>query len=368
VQTLSFLPELALKWPSNLSTLFSIASFSNLNLELFSPECSVPISFSIAFHLKANLLWMFGAILLLALAIQIVLSKTRFKNLFKTHSLKITLSKLFNALIVVYVALFTYTVLNLFSPIRCSRQVDGRLLMTSNLNIQCGSEEWKLLFTSMLLYCILYLVIIPMIIGGLFWRFRHRIGTPEEQVLIGGLTRPYKVEFFWWEIVNVAKKISLTLSLTLPFDSRNTVFFVVLVLFMCLEIMIQPFKLNIQGQLNSLWSLSILLIIGTGFSTSMQSSSESTSTRVVSAFVLIIFCLVFAFSFRSLLQCLRDRKRRTTIQDRQQTTTAMTIPVDPDLKTSDQILVGTLMIADDVEIKMYRSSRQIMITTAEDGK
>jgi len=158
------------------------------------------------------------------------------------------------------------------------------------------------------------------------------------------------------------------LSLTLPFDSRNTVFFVVLVLFMCLEIMIQPFKLNIQGQLNSLWSLSILLIIGTGFSTSMQSSSESTSTRVVSAFVLIIFCLVFAFSFRSLLQCLRDRKRRTTIQDRQQTTTAMTIPVDPDLKTSDQILVGTLMIADDVEIKMYRSSRQIMITTAEDGK
>ena len=228
------------------------------------------------------------------------MTKTRLKIFVKTRSMKITLCKLLNAVAVVYTSLFTYTILNVFSPARCSRQLDGRSLMTSNLTVQCGSREWKPLFAGMVLYSILYLVIFPVIITGLFWRFRNRIGTPEEQMLIGGLTRSYKKEFFWWEIINVAKKIALTLLLSLPASSRNHMFFAGLVLFMSLEIILKPFKLEIQSQLNTLWSLLTLLILGAGFSINDQKDLDSLSVKIFTSLLILVFCLVFAFSLRSM--------------------------------------------------------------------
>jgi hypothetical protein len=315
IQILSFLPELSLQWPSNLSSLFKISSFSNFNIELFSPECSVSISTSQRFHMKANLLWIFTGFLVLSISIQKLISKTRFSNWVHVKPFKLTLCKLFNAVVVVYASIFTYTVLNVFSPARCSRQVDGRLLMTSNLTVQCGSKEWKPLFIGMMFYSVLYLIVFPIIIAVLFWKFRHQIRSPEEQMLIGGLTRSYKKEFFWWEIINVAKKISLTLSLSLPASSRNHIFFAVLVLFMCFEIMLRPFKLDIQSQLNSLWSLLTLLIVGTGFSTSIEGNSDSLSIKVFGSLVIVIFCLILGFSLRSMvtlfLRILKREKQET---------------------------------------------------------
>jgi len=298
VQTLSFLPELALSWPSSMSTLFRISSFSSFNLELFSPECSIPISLSQGYHLKANILWILTGILILAILIQHLAAYTRLKSLFKSQSMEVTLCKLFDAVIVVYASLFTYLILNVFSPVRCSRQLDGRLLMTSSLTVQCGSEEWNPLFNAMLMYCVLYLVVFPVTIALLFWKFRYRIGSREEQMLIGGLTRSYKKEFFWWEIINVTKKVSLTISLSFPSSSRNMIFFVVLILFMCLEITVRPFKLEVQSQLNSLWSLLTLLILGLGLS-SLDSSLDPRSLEIVSSLVIIIFCLIVGFSLRS---------------------------------------------------------------------
>jgi len=300
VQILSFLPELSLNWPSNLNTLFKISSFSNLNVDLFSPECSVSISFSQGFHLKSNLLWIFTGILVLAISIQQAMTKTRLKIFVQITSMNITLCKLFNAIVVVYASLFTYTILNVFSPARCSRQLDGRSLMTSNLLVQCGSREWEPLLVGMVLYSILYLVIFPIVITGLFWKFRNQIGTPEEQMLIGGLTRSYKKEFFWWEIINVAKKTGLTLLLSLPASSRNQMFFASLVLFMSLEIMLKPFKLEVQSQLNTLWSLLTLLILGAGFSIDGPEDLDSLSVKIFTSLVIVVFCLVFAFSLRSM--------------------------------------------------------------------
>ena len=363
VQILSFFPELALSWPSNMKALFSIAAFSNLNIELFSPECSVSISSSQGFHMKANLLWIFAGILVSSIAIQHLASRTNLKKWIKVQSFKLTLCKLFNALTLIYVSLFTYTILSVFAPVRCAAQADGRSLMTSDLAVECGSREWKPLFNSMLVYGMIYLVVFPLIIASLFWRFREQIGSAEEQMLIGGLTRPYKKDFFWWEIVNVAKKIALTLALSLPSSSRNIVFFAILVLFMCFEIMVRPFKLDIQSQLNSLWSLLTLLIMGTGLSAKAEGTIDSLSLKVFSSLVIVIFCLVLAFSLRSLVSLFLHKSQKKKHQEQVLTsstgiaTATQTVPITvQEIKLSTEAQEVTRPLNDENEIKIYRLS------------
>jgi hypothetical protein len=182
-------------------------------------------------------------------------------------------------------------------------------------------------------------------------------------MLIGGLTRPYKKDFFWWEIVNVAKKIALTLALSLPSSSRNIVFFAILVLFMCFEIMVRPFKLDIQSQLNSLWSLLTLLIMGTGLSAKAEGTIDSLSLKVFSSLVIVIFCLVLAFSLRSLVSLFLHKSQKKKHQEQVLTsstgiaTATQTVPITvQEIKLSTEAQEVTRPLNDENEIKIYRLS------------
>ena len=72
----------------------------------------------------------------------------------------------------------------------------------------------------------------------------NQISSPEEQVSIGGLTRAYKMVGDYQS----AKKIAWTLPLSRPESSRNLLFLQCL---LSLETMVCPFKLDVQGQLDS---------------------------------------------------------------------------------------------------------------------
>ena len=98
VQTLAFLAGLSLEC---IKMLFLMSSFSNLDVELFSPKCSVSLSSSQGFRLKADLLWIFAGALVLAILMQYTISQTCPKAWVKLHPLRVNLYKLFNALAVI---------------------------------------------------------------------------------------------------------------------------------------------------------------------------------------------------------------------------------------------------------------------------
>ena len=207
IQIMALMPSLPVPWPDNLLDFFQTLSVANFNLELFSPECSVPLTYWEKTRVKLVLplcaIVMNGVLLILARAFQIIKSNKAAKDRF-IYSITI-------------IFLYGYTLLCSAStePFNCNDDGSGAQYIYRAVNTRCYDDEWQ--ENSFLLYAAiaLYVVGIPMGFGFILRNSMNNrtIGSQGFNDRFGVLAIPYRDKFFWFELLNLLRRVSVVLTI-----------------------------------------------------------------------------------------------------------------------------------------------------------
>ena len=105
---------------------------------------------------------------------------------------------------------------------------------------------------------ILFDAVLPAGFLYLCFRLRHKIGHDETGYYLGTLFTSFKPSFYWWEIVNIAKKVSIALVLRgIPSSNVLQVTLIVTILagFQVIQTSVSPWRRKTENLLDALGSL-----------------------------------------------------------------------------------------------------------------
>jgi hypothetical protein len=253
LQLISTYPSLNLEFPVSLSTTLSALSITNINIDIFSPECSSPMTFWEKFILKQSMpfLSMIG-VLSLSILMKLISAKGDV-NVLKNH---LEEGKFMHMLFViwstVFIALFSLIVSNWASIFNCADQGGGVYTLVSNSSFFCYDALWKKYIPAIVLFGLVNLVIFP---GALMWKLyqlRDSILTKNTQKSYAFLVGPYQPALFYWEMITTLKKTLIFLSLSVfqatSFKYLSAVF--VQFAFVLLYMFVWPYKTDEMNRLN----------------------------------------------------------------------------------------------------------------------
>ena len=103
-------------------------------------------------------------------------------------------------------------------------------------------------------------MVLPILVVILFVKYRGRFGSQEFLDRYGALTRSYRPEYFFWELVEIARKASVVLcidflTLSTPRSTRLLIIYGLMMAYTFLVIFFRPYKNERLNTLNTWWSL-----------------------------------------------------------------------------------------------------------------
>eukprot|EP00475_Leptophrys_vorax_P019004 TRINITY_DN25968_c0_g1_i3.p1 TRINITY_DN25968_c0_g1~~TRINITY_DN25968_c0_g1_i3.p1 ORF type:complete len:750 (+),score=136.20 TRINITY_DN25968_c0_g1_i3:230-2251(+) len=316
LQILSVFPQLSDSWPPSISGLFHFLSFTNFNIEFFSPECSLPLGFWGKYLVKAllpivvafgTLFFYFSWVFLRYWLVPKVLPQ--FFRGWNRHRAIERILTMFGTLVT---ATYTLTVSNSFSPFDCTKQPDGTFLMTKNSSVYCYEAEWRSYLGITVFFLIFYSFLVPGSIAVRFFMQRKDPDNPEFQSRFKSLVSPYRREFFYWELILMLKRSLFFIALQfLSSYSYSSKFFSVLIMlfvFFCVDIVIFPFSsqyLNVFSTLFNVVSMVVLISNGLIFG---QTTVTDLQRRIFD--VLIVLVITLSVSFAFVMNVLRRKKKQ----------------------------------------------------------
>jgi hypothetical protein len=168
-------------------------------------------------------------------------------NHFKQQRLSVSdqVNRFIQTVVFVMNVSFTMQVVTLAQPFNCFQRSDGLYYLYSEQSRLCFDSEWNRNVQISSIYFILYLGFIPGFCGAALYKNRSNLDDALFRKRFGQLVAPYRVRYFWWEIVVIARKILLGLTFQVfgSFLSKTgQVFMIILVLFgfMFLDIVKMP--------------------------------------------------------------------------------------------------------------------------------
>jgi hypothetical protein len=140
--------------------------------------------------------------------------------------------------------LATYILMVGLAPFRCFKQADGTHTLVPSPDLNCYDSQW---FSNILLI-FLGLIEVVMLPIGLLWLFLHyKKGLHHNNKFnwkFGHLTAKFKDNYYWWELVEMLKKLTfvVVVDLSNDLDKHFRAFLAesVLVVGLFLEYSIQP--------------------------------------------------------------------------------------------------------------------------------
>ena len=161
---------------------------------------------------------------------------------------------------------------------------DDARLLRAQPTIEWGSAEYTPLWMMALAVILLFCVGLPLVVLGLSYRAFGPSGTPERRVTVELLTASYKAPFFYFEAIDLLRKLLLSsIAVIISPRSRLQLFFgaVVSGLAVIIFVGVQPYK---EKWFNFLQSLACLQILLTFVAASVlhQEDGEALQTPYVS--------------------------------------------------------------------------------------
>jgi hypothetical protein len=220
----------------------------NLNIELFSPECAVPMDFWQKYFAKMTI-----PLILFALMFTSFILRQHCLKFFKLRtwptmsfvaSMKIKAHSMFSFLIV---TLFTFCVSSVLQPFNCIRQFGGFVTLAKYPNVKCYDEEWKSHLGGVMFFVVLYIVAVPGFLIFTFYRNRQSIESPEFLQKFPNLISPYRRNFFYYELIMMLRKALFVvsndfLSVSGDYFSRFFVTISLLCFYLWLDFSFAPFQ------------------------------------------------------------------------------------------------------------------------------
>ena len=164
-------------------------------------------------------------------------------------------------LILLILSFYTTLISSLLEPFNCVL-LDGvdTFVIASNPSERCFTEEWYDKLGFVIVFGSLYFVVLPGILIWILMKYRGRFETLDFINRFGALTRSYRPEYFYWELVEIMRKASIVicidfLTLTSSVNTRILIIYGLLMTYSFLVILCKPFRREYLNTLNIWWSL-----------------------------------------------------------------------------------------------------------------
>jgi hypothetical protein len=287
-------------------------SLQNFNIEVFSPECSFNTDFW--GKLKVKLLIPI-AMTILSGVFQIVMNLIeRSRSSVYGHRLTIrsALLKFVHIFDKLTMLLFTLIISSIFSVFDCVLISNNTYVIRSNPSSRCFDKEWIQYVAEISFFAVLYLIIFPIRITFVFLRMRN---NPQQRLnpVFLHLTRGFKPEFFWWDMVLLIKRLIFVMSSQFFFSSFDASFrllgsAIVFMVFTALDLLAQPYQTNPVAK-NNLSLMLILILLCQGMIFEREEGSV-----VFIAFVIILVIIGSAHSLYVFGKSLMKKVKKSTVQ------------------------------------------------------
>jgi hypothetical protein len=257
LQMIVLYPSFFTGWPNNLNNLFRVISFivrlvvvfnlahhllKNFNIELFSPECGVKIDFWGKYVLKMMIPLMVLATIVPFSAVMAAMSGRKQKGFeFKQY----LFSQGVPLLILFVITMYAFLVSAAVSPFKCNYGTDNTLY--DDPSKICFSAEWNSKLPMVIFFMIVYIIALPGTLVYMLWKNRETVNSEKFKNTFGSITRMYKEEMYWWELIQVLKRTLFAgtnafLRMLAPQDTAIFATLCILCTFQVVESSFMPFK------------------------------------------------------------------------------------------------------------------------------
>jgi hypothetical protein len=211
--------------------------------------------------------------------------------------------------------LYTFIFSTWISAFNCVLQTDGSYILWQNSALKCYDDSWySVHFTSIFFFGVLYIILFIGTLVFLLYLYSTRKADnlkrrkPQIFQFIRFFIQPYNESRYWWELINILKKILLICAGTLSGKQDNdssSYFFTlfILILFLLIDMSFTPHRKAEVNKLALLWDIIALLILLSD-AIIFKSTLVSDSNRDLTSYGMILCVLIgvifsFALAFRN---------------------------------------------------------------------
>ncbi|KAJ6230216.1 hypothetical protein M0813_06854 [Anaeramoeba flamelloides] len=250
-QVVAIIPGMDLKWPDRLLTAFKFFSVFNFNIELLALECTVNLNYPTKWFL-IMLMPLFAVILFIVIYILIKihakmvsytgpfvlnylprlcarpssresirifkpLSSIRFFlmkfwiNGYSKGNLKAFKNTCINSFIAFLFIMFLMLCLKVLDFFDCTKITDSNWTLDADPDYRCFTDWWFQMLPFVIVFGLLYIVGIPLFLIWMLWYHTRKVDEKVFEQRLGLLCNRYKKDFFYWELIVMARKIFIVL-------------------------------------------------------------------------------------------------------------------------------------------------------------
>jgi hypothetical protein len=253
LQLIATYPSLNLQFPSALTTTLNAISITNINVDIFSPECTTPMNFWNKFILKQLLPFLsVGAVLIFSLLLKMIRLKFDLIKMKKELEWSTFSHMFFVIWSTIFIALFSLTVSNWVEVFNCIDQGGGIYTLARSSSYQCYDATWNQYLPAIVIFGLINLIVSPGIICWRLVSLRHNAQDMSTQKRFAFLIGPFHPVFFYWELVSVLKRALIFFSLSFVQTDAFKYFLAVSFqfAFVFVDTLVLPYKTEEANRLN----------------------------------------------------------------------------------------------------------------------
>lgn len=325
IQVISLYGSLPLQWPGMVKSMYNYASLVNFNIELFSPDCSVPLPFWVKWGAQLMFPLIFAFVMFLFYLFHHLWNRmfkdmpsfmaTPFRDIirycmtgnpaFLEYEDPYRHSRYFYGFSMIMTICYTFLVSKTIQPLNCVKQEDGTWRMAYDIKTTCYTSAWYAetlppVFASTLVY----VVGIPTFTMFVLWKYRKDLFGNTFLSYYGGLVLPYRDRYVWFEVVNMIRKatIAILLEFNGSFESKAVHVFTteaILFIILLVQYFMRPYTMVFNNSLAFMWILVSIFCLFTGIIFASETLFEW-EKNVFAVIVLIMFNSALVLSLYAL--------------------------------------------------------------------
>jgi hypothetical protein len=254
-QILALSPKLSNELSTEMLMLFGFLSFSNLSFESFSVKCDIQLSYWQTWYIKLVIPFFVFGILSGIFTFQrsVVFLSNRFKISILKNMKPYPIERFIYCFILLFNYIYIYLITTLMEPLNCEKAGENAYISV-DVSVPCFDNSWrKQYIVGAVIFGLIYIILTPFVYGYLLWRYRSSHATPAFESRFGALTRPYKPQCFWYELVSLCRKFSVavlpeTIAFNYSRESRSLVIFTSLMFFLLMDAKFKPYRTHFLNQ------------------------------------------------------------------------------------------------------------------------
>eukprot|EP01084_Bolivina_argentea_P186664 321697_1 len=190
----------------------------------------------------------------------------------------------------------------------CSRIGKSHMVHFYSGNLDCFGAVWVI--SLMILLCII-------IFWFFIWYLLYKLSVNQRETrsfYLHTITKPYKVQFWYWEIILISRRILLAFLVTFQYVSYDLIRYMLLILlvsYLCLHFRYYPFKYKRANRIEAICLFLLivcLVIIIIVYDTGSHRVFVSFVMSIVVLIPILIFITYMIFSIKHYLDIKREQK------------------------------------------------------------